>query len=164
VFVGAGSRAAGDIYFKISGGLNQAGDITVGSGNATGTNGAATQSGGTRWTMKNVSGDWQLFANNGSTLLIDITQAGMLTATNAMKAGGSITAQYGTGIPVGGSAGAGLLVSSTANFGMFFGSGAPTLSAAKGSLYLRSDGSATNNRAYINTDGATTWTAITTGS
>jgi hypothetical protein len=114
--------------------------------------------------MKNVSGDWQLFANNGSTLLIDITQAGMLTATNAMKAGGSITAQYGTGIPVGGSAGAGLLVSSTANFGMFFGSGAPTLSAAKGSLYLRSDGSATNNRAYINTDGATTWTAITTGS
>jgi len=42
------------------------------------------------------------------------------------------------------------------------GSGAPTLSAAKGSLYLRTDGTTTNDRAYINTDGSTTWTAITT--
>jgi hypothetical protein len=46
--------------------------------------------------------------------------------------------------------------------GLYMGSGAPTVSAAKGSMYLRTDGSATNNRAYINTDGSTTWTAITT--
>lgn len=43
-----------------------------------------------------------------------------------------------------------------------FGSGAPTMTAAKGSLYLRTDGGATTNRAYINTDGATAWTNITT--
>lgn len=43
-----------------------------------------------------------------------------------------------------------------------FGSGAPTLSAPQGSLYLRTDGSSTSTRAYINTDGGTTWTAITT--
>ena len=67
-----------------------------------------------------------------------------------------------TAIPAGGTAGAGYMFSSTAYFGMFFGSGAPTLSAAKGSLYLRSDGSTTNDRAYINTDGSTTWTALTT--
>lgn len=42
------------------------------------------------------------------------------------------------------------------------GSGAPTLTAPKGSLYLRTDGSTTSTRAYINTDGSTTWTAITT--
>jgi len=42
------------------------------------------------------------------------------------------------------------------------GSGAPTMAAPKGSLYLRTDGSGTTNRAYINTDGGTTWTAITT--
>lgn len=42
------------------------------------------------------------------------------------------------------------------------GSGAPTFAAAKGSLYLRTDGSSTSTRAYINTDGATTWTSITT--
>ena len=68
----------------------------------------------------------------------------------------------GTAIPAGGTTGTGYKVSSTSNFGMFFGSGAPTLSAAKGSIYLRSDGSGTSNRAYINTDGSTTWTAITT--
>ena len=43
------------------------------------------------------------------------------------------------------------------------GSGAPTLSAPQGSLYLRTDGTTTNDRAYINTDGSTTWTALTTG-
>jgi len=42
------------------------------------------------------------------------------------------------------------------------GSGVPTLSAPKGSLYIRTDGTTTNDRAYINTDGATTWTAIIT--
>jgi hypothetical protein len=67
-----------------------------------------------------------------------------------------------TAIPAGGTAGSGYMFSSTANYGIFFGSGAPTLSAAKGSLYLRSDGTTTNNRAYINTDGGTTWTALTT--
>jgi hypothetical protein len=75
---------------------------------------------------------------------------------------GNCIVQSGTAIPAGGTAGAGYTFSTTANFGVFFGSGAPTLSAAKGSLYLRSDGSATNNRAYINTDGGTTWTALTT--
>lgn len=75
---------------------------------------------------------------------------------------GSLTAHNATAIPAGGTAGAGLLVSSTSNFGVFFGSGAPTLSAAKGSLYLRSDGSSTSTRMYVNTDGATTWTAVTT--
>ena len=41
------------------------------------------------------------------------------------------------------------------------GSGVPTHSAAKGSLYIRTDGSSTSTRLYINTDGATTWTNLT---
>ena len=65
-------------------------------------------------------------------------------------------------VPAGGTAGLGVKVSSVANFGVFFGSGVPTLAAGKGSLYLRTDGSATNNRMYVNTDGAATWTAVTT--
>jgi hypothetical protein len=80
----------------------------------------------------------------------------------AIRATGSETILAATAIPAGGTAGSGYKFSSTPNFGVFFGSGAPTLSAAKGSLYLCSDGSATNNRAYINTDGGTTWTALTT--
>ncbi len=75
---------------------------------------------------------------------------------------GDLTVYGATAIPAGGTAGTGYKFSSTSNFGVFFGSGAPTLSAAKGSLYLRSDGTTTNNRAYINTDGGTTWTALTT--
>lgn len=54
------------------------------------------------------------------------------------------------------------IASSVTNFGIFFGSGPPTISAAKGSLYLRSDGTTTNDRAYINSSGSTTWTALTT--
>jgi Iap family predicted aminopeptidase len=42
------------------------------------------------------------------------------------------------------------------------GAGAPTFAAAKGSLYLNTTGSSSSTRAYINTDGATTWTNITT--
>ena len=46
---------------------------------------------------------------------------------------------------------------------IYSGSGAPSISAAvKGSLYLRTDGSSTSTRAYIATDTAGTWTAITT--
>jgi len=82
------------------------------------------------------------------------------TAQNLFN--GDLSIYAGTGIPAGGTAGTGYKFSSTANFGVFFGSGAPTLAAAKGSLYLRSDGSSTSTRAYVNTDGGTTWSALTT--
>lgn len=81
---------------------------------------------------------------------------GTLTSTS------KITAGVGTAITAGGSTVTSLCATSTSNFGTFFGSGVPTIGAAKGSLYLRSDGSGTTNRAYINTDGGTTWTALTT--
>ena len=64
--------------------------------------------------------------------------------------------------PAGGSTTAVIRMGNLATFGIYFGTGAPTVSAAKGSLYLRRDGTTTNNRAYINTDGGTTWTALTT--
>lgn len=73
-----------------------------------------------------------------------------------------LTVLSGTAIPAGGSAGSGLRFSSTSNFGIFFGSGVPTLAAAQGSVYIRSDGSSTSTRMYVNTDGNTTWTAVTT--
>lgn len=75
---------------------------------------------------------------------------------------GNVTADSGTA-PVAGGA-ASFLATSTAGLGIYFGSGAPTVSAAQGSLYLRTDGSSTSTRAYVNSDGATTWVAITTAS
>lgn len=44
------------------------------------------------------------------------------------------------------------------------GTGVPTLSATKGSIYIRADGSTTATRLYINSTGATAWVAITTAS
>lgn len=72
----------------------------------------------------------------------------VFTPTVATPAGGSVTARH--------------LLGSTAGFGIYYGSGAPTVSAAQGSLYLRSDAASNVTRAYINTNGATTWTAINT--
>lgn len=50
----------------------------------------------------------------------------------------------------------------TQPFGVIKGVGAPTLSAKKGTLYLRSDGSGTNDRLYVNTNGTTGWTNVVT--
>lgn len=67
-----------------------------------------------------------------------------------------------TAIVAGGSATTRIRMTSNSNFGIWCGSGVPTISAGQGSLYLRSDGSSGTTRAYINTDGGTTWTAINT--
>jgi hypothetical protein len=52
----------------------------------------------------------------------------------------------------------------TALVGVYWGTGSPNtaLTAPKGSLYLRTDGSTTNDRIYVNTDASTAWTNVTT--
>lgn len=82
------------------------------------------------------------------------------TTVSTLTASGNITADSTQAVVAGGAPA--FLATTTANLGIFIGSGAPTVSAAKGSLYLRTDGSSGTTRAYINTDGATTWTAINT--
>jgi hypothetical protein len=74
---------------------------------------------------------------------------------------GRVQAFSTTGLTGGGNTSMAYQLSSTL-IGVYAGSGPPTITAPKGSLYLRSDGTTTNDRAYINTNGATTWTAITT--
>ena len=82
---------------------------------------------------------------------------GAATGTS-LSVTGNVYAYNATSIPAGGTTGSGYTFSSTANFGMFFGSGAPTLSAAQGSLYVRSDGAP-----YYNNNGTTGWTQIGAG-
>lgn len=41
------------------------------------------------------------------------------------------------------------------------GTGTPTFSAKKGTLYVNLTGSSVSTRMYVNTDGATTWTSFT---
>jgi hypothetical protein len=90
---------------------------------------------------------------------IDHNGGSPIVSVNTVSASGIITAQGSSVTTAGGLTG---LQMGSASMAITWGSGAPTMTATKGSLYLRTDGSATNNRAYINTDGATTWTALTT--
>ena len=90
-----------------------------------------------------------------------VTATGATTGTT-FSGTGTVTAINATAITAGGSAA--VLATATAGFGLYLGSGAPTITAAKGSLYLRSDGSSASTRLYSNSDGATAWVAITTAS
>lgn len=85
--------------------------------------------------------------------------AGNTTVGAAMVVGSTVSAVAVLATPAGGAA---ALFMGTASLGIYFGSGTPTVSAAKGSLYLRTDGTTTNDRMYVNTNGATNWTAVTT--
>lgn len=87
----------------------------------------------------------------GTSLIIDDTQTSAL---------GVVTSANATAPAAGGSTSCGIKASSTANLGLFFGTGAPTLSAAKGSLYSNTTATTTITRFYVNTDGGTTWASF----
>lgn len=55
-----------------------------------------------------------------------------------------------------------IIQAGTALTGIYFGAGAPSITAPQGSLYLRTDGTSTSTRAYVNLGGTTAWTGITT--
>lgn len=106
-------------------------------------------------------------AKGSGTITLGGTSTGNIVLSRAMTGvsssyTGGATLYSATAVPAGGTTGSGLKMSSTTNLGVFFGSGAPTLSAAQGSLYLRTDGSSTSTRLYVNTNGSTTWTNVTT--
>jgi hypothetical protein len=100
---------------------------------------------------------FQTISINGTTGAVTVigTIGAAITATS------TVTALSGSALTAGGAA-AFIGTNTAAGMGIYMGSGAPTIAAAKGSLYLRSDGSGVADRAYINTNGSTTWTAIST--
>ena len=105
---------------------------------------------------------FQTISVNASTGEVTVTGTfGAATSVASLSATGNITADSASGLVAGG-ASAFIATNVAAGMGIYVGSGAPTVAAAKGSLYLRSDGTTTNDRAYINTNGSTTWTALTT--
>jgi hypothetical protein len=83
------------------------------------------------------------------------------TATGGITTPRTVTTQSGQAATAGG--GAAVLAFGADGLGIYFGSGAPTISAAKGSLYVRTDGSSTSTRVYVN-NGTTNWVAVTTAS
>ena len=105
---------------------------------------------------------FQTISIDGTTGAVTVTGTfGAATSVTSLAATGNITADSASALVAGG-ASAFIATNVAAGMGIYVGSGAPTVAAAKGSLYLRSDGSGTGDRAYINTNGSTTWTALTT--
>ena len=90
-----------------------------------------------------------------------VAATGAVTAAS-VAATGNVTADSNVALVAGG-ASAFIATNTAAGMGVYIGSGAPTVAAAKGSIYLRSDGSSTSTRLYVS-DGSTTWIAVTTAS
>lgn len=101
-------------------------------------------------------------ASGSQTITGTMSVSGVSTLTGGLTSPAGAQFYSATAVPAGGTAGLGIKFSSTSNLGVFFGSGVPTLAAAQGSLYVRTDGSSTSTRLYINTNGSTTWTNVTT--
>jgi hypothetical protein len=101
---------------------------------------------------------FQTISINGTTGAVTVTG----TIGAAITATSTVTALSGSALTAGGAA-AFIGTNTAAGMGVYVGSGAPTVAAAKGSLYLRSDGSSTSTRLYVS-DGGTTWIAATTAS
>lgn len=84
-------------------------------------------------------------------------------STAASSLAGQLTVSSGTAPPAAGAATAGILMSSTASLGLYFGSNVPTFAAAQGSVFMRTDGSTIATRLYVNTNGSTGWTNFVSG-
>lgn len=174
---------------NVTGGNLRTGGLISATGNITGGNvlgganvNATTHTGTTVSVTGNITGGniIGIIAAGSNTITTtgnitggNILTGGQVSATanvtgGNIKTGGQVSATgnavflASTAVPAGGTAGAGIMMSSTAQLGVFFGTGAPTLAAAQGSLYLRTDGSSTSTRLYVNTTGSTTWTNVTT--
>lgn len=86
-----------------------------------------------------------------------------ITAASVSTTGG-LVAESGTAVPAtAGAIAAGKPITLfSGGPSIYVTSDAPTHVAVKGSLCINTGGTTTNNRLYVNTDGAGTWTNVTT--
>jgi hypothetical protein len=106
---------------------------------------------------------FQTVSTDANTGTVTVTATiGANTSVTTLSATGNITADSNVALVAGGAA-AFIATNTAVGMGMYVGSGAPTVAAAKGSIYLRSDGSSASTRLYVS-DGGTTWIAVTTAS
>lgn len=104
---------------------------------------------------------------------LEVKMDGISTAKNISTTGtitGASTSSTGGATTLSGTAVAAAAAGTPAGITMYSdsikilaGTGSPNtvITAAKGSLFIRTDGSSTSTRLYVNTDGATAWTNFT---
>lgn len=115
--------------------------------------------------------DLPIVQQQGLNTLKPVTFNSTVTVSGAMSVGGGITATgvvNTTGVQTANSATAltgtgtqGMGFSTIANFGIYWGTGIPTVTAATGSLYMNYGGTGVASRLYVNS-GTTNWVAVTT--
>jgi len=110
--------------------------------------------------VRSVNGFQTISVNSTTGAVTTTATLGPATVVDSVAATGNITADSTQAVVAGGAAA--FLATTTAGLGIYVGSGAPTVSAAQGSLYIRTDGSSTSTRLYVNTNGTTGWTNVTT--
>ena len=135
--IGSDSVGGSALSLKNNGGSSS--EIQVGGGTLTFRTNAVT-----RLTLSS-AGQWVIPANTNAN-----------TATMIVGSGTALTS--------GGDKRVGITFSSVANMGVFVGQDPPTFTAAKGSLYLSSNGSSSSTRLYIASDSVGGWVAVTTAS
>lgn len=86
------------------------------------------------------------------------------TSSGLVRSNGTFVSKVSTAIGAGSATQSMHCASSTAGFCIYYGTGAPSFSAAKGSLYIQTNATTTTTRLYVNTDGATTWANFTSSS
>jgi len=82
--------------------------------------------------------------------------------TGVLRTTTHVLSMYATAVGAGAATQAWVKASTTANLGIYYGTGAPGFSAAKGSIYSQTDATTTTTRLYVNTNGSTTWASLTT--
>lgn len=113
--------------------------------------------------------DWFGYASSISGWILNVGGSSVLQVTNGQVTGTKpivsterLHAWSGTAPPAGGSTDVYIGITNVTGFGVYVGTGVPTIAAPQGSLYLRRDGSGTNTRAYISTNNSAGWTALVT--
>lgn len=143
--------------------------ISITGAAATGGVAVAVISSGTNEALTiNAKGSGTIGIGSVSTGAVTITPAttvtGLLTATAGVTSVADIVLESGTAVPATAgavAAGAPITLYST-GIVIEVTSDVPTHTRPKGSICINTGGTTTNNRMYINTDGAGTWTAFTT--
>lgn len=155
--VGGTSSTSGNAGGAITGVGGTPGDTGIGGGISwTGGVGGTTSGSGGAVTIAGGAGT----AGNASGGAVTINGG----ALNGSGANGSVTIQSSFAPVAGGGTSAAILCTSTAALGLYFGTGAPTFSAAKGSLYMKTDAATAATRLYVATDAVGTWAAFTAAS